>query len=73
MAYTQLRIKCLECGLHFVVCTWNTEGHGASTLYCPKCGQHGGRYLIWSTEVDEQIFELVPGDAELSEELKESC
>ena len=60
-AYTQLRTKCMMCGLHFIVCTWNPEAHATTTMYCPECGQHEGRFFIWAVEVEGQIYEAVPG------------
>jgi len=63
--YTQLRVKCLECGLHFIVCTWYPEKHATTTLYCPECGQHAGKFLLWKAEVEGFIFQAVPGDSEI--------
>ena len=62
--YTQLKCKCRECGLHFVVCTWKPESHASTTLYCPECGQHDGKYMLWAEEIEGDIFSLVPGNAE---------
>ena len=61
---TQLRVKCLNCGLHFVVCTWTPESHALTTLFCPECGQHEAKFVLWKKEVEGDIHELVPGDAE---------
>ena len=63
--YTQLRVKCMGCGLHFIVCTWTPEQHAATTMYCPECGQHMSKFIVWKAEVKGFIFEAVPGDAEL--------
>jgi len=63
--FTQVRVKCMECGLHFTVHTWYPESHTGTTLYCPECGQHEQRFATWVTEVEGQIFEHVPGDAEM--------
>ena len=68
--YTQLRSKCLECGLHFVICTdypdwWKKKVTGRqrqTPMYCPECGQHKGRFAIWEAEVPGFIFQAVPGD-----------
>ena len=60
--YTQFRIKCMSCGLHFIICTDYPERHGMETVYCPECGQHGGGYLIYEAKVPGFIFEAVPGD-----------
>jgi len=65
--YTQLRVKCMKCGLHFIVCTWFPEQHATTTMYCPECGQHEGTFYIWQAEVEGFIFQAVPGsDADLS-------
>ena len=61
--YTQLRVKCTLCGLHFIICT--DEVHDMSAIYCPECGQHEGKFIVWESEVEGFIFQAVPGDAEL--------
>ena len=68
--YTQLRSKCMDCGLHFVICTdypdwWKKKVTGRqrqTPMYCPECGQHKGRFVIWEAEVEGFIFEAVPGN-----------
>jgi hypothetical protein len=32
-------------------------------MYCPECGQHNGRFVVWQGEVEGFIFQAVPGDA----------
>ncbi len=54
--------KCTACGLHFNVYTWEPERHKVNTLYCPECGQHEGRFIMWRHDTDEPIFRHVPGD-----------
>ena len=61
--YTQYRVKCGECGLHFIICTDHPEQHAVTTMYCPECGQHNGRFVVWQGEVEGFIFQAVPGDA----------
>jgi hypothetical protein len=34
-------------------------------LYCPECGQHTGRFLVWAEPGPGKIFEHVPGKAPL--------
>jgi len=63
--YTQYRVKCTDCGLHFIICTEYPEQHAATTIYCPECGNHKGNFTIWQTEVEGFIFQSVPGEAEL--------
>jgi len=59
--HTQIKVKCLKCGLHFIIFTWNKESHSLHTLYCPECGQHEGKFVIWQEDSNKQIFEFVPG------------
>ncbi len=52
-SYWQHPIKCLECGLHFLVCSdyeeWPDKGttreqkvgEATGLVYCPECGHHG--------------------------------
>ena len=49
--YRQIKAKCLDCGLHFVICTEHPDQHGAKTIYCPECGQHDGNYVVWHERV----------------------
>jgi ribosomal protein L44E len=73
--YTQLRVQCMECGLHFIICTdypdwWAKKAiHRSrqSPMYCPECGAHNDRFIIWQAEVEGFIFQAVPGsDADLN-------
>ena len=55
MPYYQHPIKCLNCGLHFIVCSdyedWPDHGttreqiikEATGLIYCPECGQIGQR------------------------------
>ncbi|MGQ9023837.1 HNH endonuclease [Bacillus sp. 18-5] len=63
--YTQKKVKCLECGLHFIICSWNKETHNSSTITCPECGQKKGNYLVWAQQKFGFIFQDVPGNAML--------
>lgn len=63
--YTQKKVKCLECGLHFIICTWNKDAHNSSTITCPECGQKNGNYLVWAQQKFGFIFQDVPGNAML--------
>lgn len=64
--HTQLKMKCLECGLHFVICTWYPEKHGVATAHCPECGQHDRRFIMWREESEDFIFQVVPGKAAIA-------
>ena len=36
--HTQLKCKCVSCGLHFIILTWEPETHKAESIVCPECG-----------------------------------
>lgn len=63
--YTQVKVKCLECNLHFIICTWNKETHSCSTITCPECSQNNGNFLVWAQQKFGYIFQDVPGNAML--------
>jgi ssDNA-binding Zn-finger/Zn-ribbon topoisomerase 1 len=76
MTYYQHKIKCLKCGLHFVVCSdyedWPNEGttrdqnlgEATGVIHCPECGtQNFG--IHWKEQVEGFIFQTVPGAAEI--------
>ena len=50
------KIKCRNCGLHFIVCSW-TESK--EKLYCPEC--KGTSSFRWIDSTEEEIFQFVPG------------
>lgn len=66
------KFKCMDCGLHFIVCSWYklwpNEGttramrlnEATGKCYCPECGSDGNK-LHWTEESGEQIFSFVPG------------
>ncbi|MBU8580158.1 MULTISPECIES: HNH endonuclease [Bacillus] len=63
--YTQKKIKCLACGLHFIICTWNKHLHNSSTIICPECGQKKGDFIVWAQQKFGFIFQEVPGNAKI--------
>jgi hypothetical protein len=63
LMYTRIKAKCLDCTLHFTLCTWFPQRHHAGSLHCPECGQRRGHFLVWSEQVAGQIYEEVPGAA----------
>ena len=67
VTYTQLHMVCRACNLHFIVCTERPESHGLSTLYCPECGQHDARFIMYEATVPGFIFQSVPGNAEVKD------
>lgn len=60
-SFITVKAKCMACGLHFVVCTWEPENHNARTLHCPECGQHRGAFMVWQQRMFGFIFQTVPG------------
>jgi hypothetical protein len=65
--FTLVKVKCLECQLHFTLCTWEPDRHTARTIHCPECGQHRGHYMVWRESGLGFIFQHVPGRASLEE------
>ena len=63
--YTQKKIKCLQCGLHFIICTWDKERHNSTTVHCPECGQNDQLFMVWTQQKFGFIYEDVPGHAML--------
>lgn len=63
--YTQKKVKCLNCSLHFIICTWDKDKHDSSSICCPECGQNKGLFLVWTQQKFGFIFEDVPGNAML--------
>ena len=62
-SFVLLKAKCLECSLHFMLCTEHRDEHSASSLYCPECGQHAGGFMVWEERAKGWIFQHVPGKA----------
>ena len=63
--HTQVKCKCMKCGLHFIICTFEPKQHTAGTIHCPECGQRGRGIMIWAEKVCAPIFKVVPGAAPL--------
>ncbi|SHN88594.1 HNH endonuclease [Desulfitobacterium chlororespirans] len=59
--YTQKKVKCLKCGLHFIICTWERDRHDSSSIHCPECGQNESLFLVWTQQKFGFIFQDVPG------------
>ena len=51
------KFRCENCRLHFIVCSWYKE---IAPVYCPECGVKG-KNIHWIEEVDQPIYEFVPG------------
>lgn len=68
--YVRLKAKCLTCNLHFVVCTEYPERHSHKTIYCPECGRRGGDFLTYAEPVSGEIWQEVPGNAQLTPDMK---
>ena len=56
------KCKCAACGLHFTAYSWE---RGWTPRHCPECGE-GIRFMTWIEEVPGEIYEYVPGKAELT-------
>jgi transcription elongation factor Elf1 len=57
----QHKCKCMNCSLHFVVCSWSATW-GEKTIHCPECGQTN--VMKWKgVPQKEPIFTVVPGNA----------
>ncbi|HEY8504686.1 MAG TPA: hypothetical protein VIL46_08895 [Gemmataceae bacterium] len=65
--FTVKKAKCLQCSMHFIICTWRPERHSAKTLFCPECGQHRGKFLVWRQLESGFIFQMVPGRAQMED------
>jgi HNH endonuclease len=61
--FTEVKVECLACGLHFILCTWYPERHSAATIACPECGNTGTGFMITRQQEFGFIFERVPGTA----------
>lgn len=61
--FTEVKVECLACGLHFILCTWYPERHSAATITCPECGNTGTGFMISRQQEFGFIFERVPGSA----------
>ena len=51
------KFRCENCRLHFIVCSWYKE---IAPVYCPECGLKG-RNVYWVEEVNQPLYEFVPG------------
>lgn len=63
MSYYQHKLKCMSCGLHFIVCSLRRRTSGL--VHCPECGKSSmpgiPAFLYWPKKVEGFIFEAVPG------------
>jgi len=58
----ELPIKCLYCGLHFTVWTWEEWWAAKNQPFCPECGTQGEATMFpGRRHPDKQIFQFVPG------------
>ena len=73
-SFTQHKFRCMECSLHFIVCSdyadWPDKGttrdlnlgEATGLTYCPECGSTGSK-LHWIEQTSGFIFQQVPGGA----------
>jgi len=63
--HLQLRVKCLHCSLHFIICSWFANLHTPESICCPECGKRG-KCIVWAHQSEDFIFQVVPGkDADI--------
>lgn len=71
-SYYQYPIKCLNCGLHFLVCSdhedWPNYRTLDSSAYCPECGSNESTLQFPPRETEGFIFQTVPGKIEIERE-----
>ncbi|MBZ6767391.1 HNH endonuclease [Klebsiella oxytoca] len=63
--YTEKKVRCMKCSLHFTIFSWYPELHRANTLHCPECGQSEGLFIVWAQQKFGFIFQKVPGNSSL--------
>ena len=51
-------LKCMKCGLHFNVYSWNEEWTSNAPRYCPECGKPGA-FPLGVEELDKEIYQNV--------------
>ncbi len=54
-------IKCLSCGLHYTIWSWDTDWHEKHTAHCPECGLDEHFVAFPVRDHPEQVYEVVPG------------
>ncbi|HEY7421496.1 MAG TPA: hypothetical protein VH541_05755 [Gaiellaceae bacterium] len=63
----EYRLKCLNCGLHYSVYSWvRWADKNELGGFCPECGIRGHKLVHGPVIRSEFIFQLVPGEAELT-------
>ena len=72
MSYTDYPIKCMACGLHYTVHSWNEDWHqtddgktrsATNGGVCPECGAIGAKVIFEPVPQGGQIFEIVGNTA----------
>ena len=61
--FTLVKVKCLACGLHFIVCTEYPDNTRFTLFTVLNVVTHDGRYLVWQEPGRGFIFQHVPGKA----------
>lgn len=58
-------IKCLACGLHFKVFSWNEDwwatAKKANGPHCPECGKASHTFPLRVMQTDDEIYMHVHG------------
>lgn len=50
--------KCMRCGLHFNVYSWENDWSWKYKAFCPECGTQGAG-LLRQEETNKEIFQFV--------------
>ena len=57
IGHTEILTKCLGCGLHFVLLTWEPDKHNEKSMICPECGRRNGCFMVTKRNRPELIFQ----------------
>ncbi len=57
--------KCIACGLHFKVYSWQEFRHTEDNVYCPECGQQGGMFHNQKTISSKKEFDVTDLEHEI--------
>ena len=59
------KIKCMACSLHYEVHSWKHDWIVDRKIFCPECGVANSKMIWQEPGRDREIYELVPGGADL--------
>jgi hypothetical protein len=61
MTTVQYSLKCLSCGLHYQVYSWNDKWDLEHRPHCPECAEQRSWLIARDAYPDKEIYEFVPG------------